>query len=60
MEQRLLNLSQAATYLGFKDGRPVHALAERGEITRVYIGKNPRFEKADLDDYIDSLTDKSA
>lgn len=54
IEPRLLNAQDAAAYLGYKDPRSVARLADRGEIRRVYIENRPRYEKADLDDYINT------
>lgn len=51
---RLLSATEAAKYLAISP-RSLSELAKRGEITRRYIGNRPKYEREDLDAYIDTL-----
>lgn len=55
LERRLLNYTQAAAYLGIS----VRAMKElggpSGQILQVKIGSRVRFDKADIDDYIERV-----
>lgn len=50
-EIKLLNMNQAAEYLGIKKNT-LYQLCGRDEITRVKIGKLNRFRVSDLQDFI--------
>lgn len=50
-EMKLLNMNQAAEYLGIKKNT-LYRLCMRDEITRVKIGKLNRFRMSDLRDFI--------
>lgn len=54
MKSRLLSAAEAADYLAVST-KTLSRLAERGEITRRYIGNRPKYEREDLDAYIDTL-----
>ena len=60
METRLLNIKQAATYLGIAEKtirNRIHRKAERPfPVKARRIGKRVLFDRKDLDRYIDSLT----
>lgn len=52
LESPLLTLRQAAKFLGLSD-RAVWALANRGELVRVQIGRSVRYDIADLKAFIE-------
>ncbi len=54
MQPRLLSAEDAARYLGVSE-RKLRELAKAGYITRRYIGNRPKYEREDLDEYIDTL-----
>lgn len=54
MKPRLLSAAEAAEYLAVSP-KTLTRLAARGEITRRYIGNRPKYEREDLDAYIDTL-----
>ncbi|QGH70898.1 helix-turn-helix domain-containing protein [Pseudactinotalea sp. HY158] len=53
-QPRLLTPDEAAAYLAISP-RTLRTLAARGDIGRRYLGSSPRYERTDLDAYVDSL-----
>lgn len=52
--RRLLNYDYAAAYLGISV-RTMKQLAAAGEVPKVPLNSNVRFDVADLDDYVERI-----
>lgn len=55
LERRLLNYTQAAAYLGISVRAMKDLGGPDGQILQVKIGSRVRFDKGDLDDYIERV-----